>query len=215
MAKTRTGARAAGRKKPAGRKKTSPKTGPRAARTRSVRKRAPARRTRTTAKRARVSTAPKRRTASISAAAAAAAFKQLPQNGRGYYSFSPAGQQHGTDPTLASLQAIGAAWAVHPDARGMKMGIGDISLPNGGPMPPHTSGHQRGRNVDIRPARLDGAQKPIRFQSADYDRPRTQALVNTILADPNVSFILFNDPQITGVRPLPNHDNHLHVQLRQ
>ena len=73
-------------------------------------------------------------------------------------------------------------------------------------------------NVDIRPVRTDGSEVAVGDyeRSSVYDRQRTQELVDEIPKDPNVEFILFNDPQIQGVSASdPSHNNHLHVQYKR
>lgn len=137
---------------------------------------------------------------------------QLP-SGNGRYSYEPSANQYGTAATIQSVIDLGIRWKNnhpnHPD-----IGIGDISNQGGGPMQGHTKGHRIGKNVDIRPVRTDGAMLPTNINDPSYDPQRTQDLVNEINADPNVRVIYFNDPNITGVKPLAGHDNHLHVEYK-
>jgi penicillin-insensitive murein DD-endopeptidase len=136
----------------------------------------------------------------------------LPQvSGNGYYSFSPAANQFGTQQTIDTITAVGRQWQLNMSTR--PFGAGDISLKGGGSMPGHTTGHRLGKNVDLRPMRSDGRQAPVTWQDPAYDRAATQLLVNNFRAAPNCSRIFFNDPQITGVTPLAGHDNHLHVEM--
>lgn len=79
----------------------------------------------------------------------------------------------------------------------------------GGLYPPHFT-HQWGAEVDMRPMTTDG--NAGRWQDANYDRPRTQAMVSA-LAQLGAGTIYFNDPQITGATPLGGHDNHLHASF--
>jgi hypothetical protein len=79
-------------------------------------------------------------------------------------------------------------------------------------MPGHTTGHQQGKNVDIRPVRNDGQEAAVTWQNSAYSQQFTQDLVDKIREDPNVQNIYFNDPNISGVQPLAGHDNHLHVE---
>src|SRR6266851_2186793 len=102
----------------------------------------------------------------------------LPTPGPGYYSYKPTSQQFGLAETIRALQHIGAGWERdHP--QGPRIGIGDISKRGGGPMPGHAS-HQRGVDADIRPARSDGHETAVSYQSAAYSRALTQELVNLI-----------------------------------
>lgn len=137
----------------------------------------------------------------------------LPRSGAGFYSYKPAPQQYGLPETIMALQAIGSAWQKgYP--QGPRIGIGDISLRGGGPMRGHKS-HQKGVDVDIRLFRTDGREEPTRYQLPEYSRAMTQELINLIRANGilGVRYIFFNDPRATGVKPWPNHDNHLHVRF--
>lgn len=136
---------------------------------------------------------------------------QLPQvSGNGYYSYEPAANQYGTQDTIDAITEVGAQWQLSMSTR--PFGVGDISLAGGGPMPGHTA-HQLGRNVDVRPMRSDNAQKPVKWTDPSYDRTATQLLVDNLKAHVTVQGINFNDPQITGVKPLTGHDDHLHIQM--
>ena len=137
----------------------------------------------------------------------------LPRSGPGFYSYKPMSQQYGLPETIQALQAIGSAWQrAHP--QDPRIGIGDISLRGGGPMRGHKS-HQKGVDVDIWLVRNDGRKEPTRYQSPQYSRAMTQELINRIRANGilRVRYIFFNDPRATGVKPWPNHDNHLHVRF--
>lgn len=135
----------------------------------------------------------------------------LPQiSTNGYYPYSPMARQYGTQATVDTVVQICRDWFRN---QRYLVGIGDMSFVDGAPMPPHTS-HRDGRNVDIRPMRLDHANQPIDIFSAQYDREATRLLVQALLAHANVQQILFNDNQIAGVTPYAGHDNHLHVKTR-
>jgi len=140
---------------------------------------------------------------------------QLPASGPGFYARSAPDRRFGRPETISALQAIGSAWArAHPD--GPRIGIGDISRRGGGPFPPHAS-HRNGLDVDIRPVRGDRREEAVRYQLPAYSRALTQELVNLIRANGVlvVQHIFFNDPQVTGVRRWPGHDDHLHVRFTQ
>src|SRR5215470_7826858 len=84
----------------------------------------------------------------------------LPVSGRGFYC-TDAGRAHGRAGTLRAVAAIAAEWhRRHP--AGPRLGITGISLPGGGPMPPHR-GHRNGTAVDIRPVRGDGREGPVSY----------------------------------------------------
>jgi hypothetical protein len=93
-------------------------------------------------------------------------------------------------------------------------GVGNISLPSGGRFPPH-NWHQDGLGIDVRPARVDGAQLPVTYQDRHYDREATQRLVDAFRVTGQVDKIYFNDPKIHGVQHSKGHDNHFHVQLKR
>jgi hypothetical protein len=143
-------------------------------------------------------------------------FKLLPQvdsgdNNAGYYSYSMAREQYGTPDAIETLQVT--AQVFHELRPNLRIGIGDISLRDGAPFPPHTS-HRTGRNSDIRPLRKDGAQRGVTIFEDAYDREATRVLVQTLLMHPNVKRILFNDLEIEGVNEAQGHHNHLHVETR-
>jgi hypothetical protein len=130
----------------------------------------------------------------------------------GYYTYSEARKQYGTPATILLLQEV--AQTFHATIPELRVGIGDISLRDGAPMPPHTS-HRNGRNTDIRPLRTDGQQIPVTITDDAYDREATRLLAQILLARPTVKKIFFNDPQIEGVIPLQGHHNHLHVETKE
>lgn len=137
----------------------------------------------------------------------------LPSRGAGYQSYVPQSRQYGTAHTIRALQAIGAAWQRrHPD--GPRIGFGDISFRNGGLMAGHKS-HRTGFDADVRPMRNDGKEMGVVYQAPQYSRALTQELVNLIRANGvlPVRFIFFNDRGVTGVKPWPGHDNHLHLRF--
>ena len=140
---------------------------------------------------------------------------QLPERGTGFYSYSRyRHKQFGLAETIRAIETICHDWFLN-HRTGPLIGIGNISVRGGGPVPPHSS-HQRGVDVDIRPLRSDGARVSVRYQDAAYSRSRTQELVNTIRANSilSIDIILFNDPDVVGVQPWPGHDDHLHVRFR-
>jgi len=149
----------------------------------------------------------------------------LPQNyaNSGYYHYGTPGSgrgQYGTPKAINLLGQVGAQWQA---AGRTPFGVGNISLARGGYFAGH-SGHQNGRQIDIRPVRTDGAQEGgTTWQNPAYDRAGTQALVNMLLATGAVRVVRFNDPEIRGVTSDPidpnnptaprTHDNHLDVEL--
>lgn len=94
-----------------------------------------------------------------------------------------------------------------------RIGIGDISLPGGKKTPDHDS-HMSGLEVDVRPLRKDGLEKPVFWWDAEYDKNSTAKLIEMFRTFAPVAFVLFNGPDIPFVRKAKNHDNHFHVKLR-
>jgi len=141
---------------------------------------------------------------------------QLPQSGRGFYSYSlDKSKQFGLPKTIEAIKKIAKDWfSKFPDEP--LIGVGNISYNRGGEMKPHKS-HRTGLDVDFRPLRKDGTGKPVTYQSTGYSRSRTQELIKAIRSNTvlEVDLILFNDPGVTGVRPWSGHDNHLHVRFKK
>lgn len=134
-------------------------------------------------------------------------FVQLPQSGTGFYSYASSSKQYGTPKCIATAKAV--ALAVNAKLS-VNIGIGEMSQQNPGNFGPHKT-HYKGRAIDIRPLRTDGAESPCTHTDSTYSRERTKALVEALRSDSNVRQILFNDSEIPGVTHCVNHDNHLHV----
>lgn len=142
-------------------------------------------------------------------------FFVLPQKpeGAAYYTYGTpvngAGQY--ADPRLLSLLLlIEHRWQA-VDKR--KIGIGNISLADGEPFPPHGS-HRTGRDVDIRLFRKDGREVPVTRFQPEYDRDATAKLIGMFFESSIVQMILFNDITIPRVRPAARHDDHFHLTIR-
>lgn len=144
-----------------------------------------------------------------------AGFIQLPASGAGFYAYSSGDRRWGTPAMVYGLIAGAGDWKTdHPDHP--RIGIGDLSLMNGGTMSGHVS-HKVGKDVDVRPVRID-AEGPTTIFQANYSSARTKDLiVNHLKPELDVKVIFFNDPQIEGplsyVQPWPNHDNHFHLRI--
>jgi hypothetical protein len=143
---------------------------------------------------------------------------RIPASGPYHTTYSPEGvpRHYGTARTVALFQMV--AERFH-HATGLKLRIGDISVRGGDAISGHRA-HTNGRNVDIDMVFNDGRTQvePRRnsqnatYRSPAYDRERTQLLVNIIRELAPNADILFNDPNIRGVRAYGAHDNHLHIQ---
>lgn len=66
-------------------------------------------------------------------------------------------------------------------------------------------------SIDVRPASIDGLVVADWNTSKNYDRQKTQEIVDMIRYIDPYATIYFNDPQIKGVSPMKDHDNHIHV----
>jgi hypothetical protein len=133
-------------------------------------------------------------------------------NDADYYSYSKAREQYGTRAAIETI--LEAAQSFHELCPDLRIGIGNISLRDGAPFPPHTS-HRTGRNIDIRPLRKDGELRGVTIFEDAYHREATRLLVQILLTHPNVKRILFNDLEIEGVIEAQGHHNHLHVDTRE
>lgn len=135
-------------------------------------------------------------------------FVQLAASGPGFYNYSPSSDRWGTPRMIYGLERIGRRWR----GQGPRMGIGDVSLANGGRMPGHVS-HQLGVDVDVRPVRGDGREGPITIYQSAYSRTLTQRLLNLYVAELRIRLILFNDTRTRPVQTWPNHHNHFHARI--
>jgi len=139
-----------------------------------------------------------------------AKFTMLARAGQGYYTYGQDQKRFGSRSCLASIKRVAKAM----DSMGLIIGVGNISLVNGGRMRPHTS-HQRGVDVDFRPLRHDQRRLGTNIHRAEYSSQNTEKLVRELRNDPNLELILFNDDSIPGVKFWTGHDNHLHVRFNK
>jgi len=140
-------------------------------------------------------------------------FQQMPASGKGFECYGPSHKRYGRPEVIRGIQQVTLEWHER-FPNGPRLGIGNISLENGGPMPPHVS-HQRGVDVDIAPIAKTADEIPLTWRHPKYSRERTQLLVNLMASHSGlkVRVILFNDPQIAGASYCAGHDNHLHVSF--
>jgi hypothetical protein len=154
---------------------------------------------------------------------------RLPAEGRGYFTWDPVLKRQpnrdwrrwGTDELVrTTLRVIRRFRALHPGAP--RLGVGDLSLPDGGYFGPEVSGgighgtHQNGLDVDVYYPRLDRRERPPR-RPDQVDVGLSQALLDLFLAA-GVELV-YTGPSLPlegpsdVVQPLVNHDNHLHVRI--
>lgn len=141
-------------------------------------------------------------------------FVDLGEAGAGFYRcLDSIGGTWGTANAIATVKLVAAQWAA--EGHWARLGIDDISLPHGGYFPPHDS-HQVGLDVDFRLPRRDGSELPVGdYRDGTYSRSLTQHLVDLLWNTGEVTFILFNDPNVSGVKPWDGHENHLHVHFKR
>jgi murein endopeptidase len=122
----------------------------------------------------------------------------------------------GTDAVVSKVLTVIAIYAAkHPEAP--RVGVGDLSRPQGGPFGPRHASHQNGLDADVYYPRLDRRERPP-HTPAQVDHRLAQALVDLFVrAGAEVIFVGPNTG-LTGppgvVEALSNHDNHLHARFR-
>ncbi|MGE0707077.1 MAG: penicillin-insensitive murein endopeptidase [Planctomycetota bacterium] len=133
---------------------------------------------------------------------------QIAASGAGFNAYSLPGRRWGRPQLIYGIERTGARWAPLGWPR---IGVGEISLENGGPMPPHVT-HREGKNADIRPVRTSG-EGPVTIYQAAYSRSRTQRLIDLMRAETSARSVLFNDTGVRGVSTYPGHHNHFHLSI--
>ncbi len=150
---------------------------------------------------------------------------RLPERGEGFQTFRnrrypPGAFLYGRPETIQALKRIGHMWRTLAE-KSPPIGIGDISLRRGKGGHPivvggrHQVWHRTGLEVDILPVRGDGRPGKVNRHDPAYSRRLTQRLVDIIRSNGvlRVRQVLFNDPEIRGVRAYPYHDDHVHVHF--
>jgi hypothetical protein len=153
---------------------------------------------------------------------------QFPASGPGFFTLDMAlktspsrwWRRCATDTTVTRTMAVlGEFHVAHPD--GPRLGVGDLSLPAGGPFGPEYGGglghrsHQNGQDVDIYWPRLDRAEREPE-RPALVDRALSQDLVDRLVAAGAEYVFVGPSLHLHGprgvVQPLVYHDNHVHVR---
>ncbi|MGH4031201.1 peptidoglycan-binding domain-containing protein [Actinomycetota bacterium Odt1-20B] len=144
---------------------------------------------------------------------------QLPEYGPGFRATARPEHRWGRAETARALLAVAALWRRrHP--RGPVLDITCIGPRGGGPISGRRA-HRLGLDVDIRPprpaGRAGGAGRPgaVDRRAPGHDRALTQELVDLLRGNGilRVHLIVFDDPEVRGVRPRPGHGAHLHVRF--
>ena len=142
----------------------------------------------------------------------------LPRSGVGFVASKPERNQFGLLETILALREIGRRWnARHPS--GPPIQISDISRSGGGKFSPHSS-HRIGNDVDIRFIRKDGRLGPINplisSQKANFDKARTQDLVNIIKENGVLTVHKLWINKYIGLAHINGdeiHNDHMHVRF--
>lgn len=137
-------------------------------------------------------------------------FIQLAASGAGFYAYGAAYKRWGTPRLVYALERAARRWSQESRTR---MGVGNISLENGGPIPPHVS-HQQGLDLDVIPMRLDGREDGVTIYENSYSRSKTQRIIDLISSEIRPRVILFNDSRTRGTQSWPGHDNHFHFSTQ-
>ena len=154
---------------------------------------------------------------------------KLPPAGRHYFTWDPIlhespgrpWRRRGTDELIRTVLGVVHEYArAHPAAP--RIGIGDLSLPEGGDFGPEVGGgighgtHQNGLDVDVYyPLRSGFERAPLSV--GEIDLRLAQDLVDRFVAAGADLIYVGPGTPLTGpadvVVPLVNHDNHLHVRI--
>jgi hypothetical protein len=111
---------------------------------------------------------------------------------------------------MTAILHVGLEWQAIDRRR---FGVRNISLP-GGKTPVDHDSHRDGLQVDVRPLRKDGLEKPVTWMDAEYDLAATEKLIELFRTFAPVKRVLFNDARIPFVRPFHDHDNHFHLEIQ-
>ena len=154
---------------------------------------------------------------------------QLPASGQAWFTWDPVLKRSPDRPwrrwatahvVSTTIHVLNDFHRRHPKAP--PVGVGDLSLPEGGYFGPEVSGgighatHQNGLDVDVYYPRIDRRLKaPVRVDQVDV--PLAQELVDMFVAAGATTVYVGPNLPLTGppdtVRPLVNHDNHLHASF--
>jgi hypothetical protein len=110
---------------------------------------------------------------------------------------------------MTAILRVALEWQAIDERR---IGVGNISRADGFDDDDHVS-HLDGLQVDIRPLRKDGLEKPVVWTDRRYDKEATAKLIGLCRTFAPVKIVLFNDTSIPFVKWTKGHDDHFHVAL--
>lgn len=140
-----------------------------------------------------------------------AGFIQLANSGPGFFGYYVSSKRWGRSTLVYGIERAARRFkAANPSAP--RLGVGDISLVNGGDISGHAS-HERGVDADFRPMRNNGTEGPVTITQSAYSRTLTQRILDLLRSEMRVRTIFFNDSRVRGVQNWPNHANHFHVRI--
>jgi murein endopeptidase len=155
---------------------------------------------------------------------------KLPAEGPDWFTWDPAlnrkpnrpWRRYGTDALVRTvLRVVREYRAANPGAP--RVGIGDLSRPQGGPFGARYGGlghgsHQNGRDVDVWYPLRDGTERRPLLAS-QVDRRLAQDLLNRFVEAGAVTIYTGPSLRLRGPHriaiPLVHHDDHLHVRIGQ
>jgi protein MpaA len=148
---------------------------------------------------------------------------QLPAEGNLFFTWDPllrrapnrAWRRWGTDRLVRTvLQVLAAYRRAHPAAA--RVGVGDLSRPQGGSFGPKHVSHQNGLDVDVYYPRRDRLERAPE-RATQIDRRLSQDLVDRFVRAGAVTVFVGPQTRLRGnarvVQRLAQHDNHMHVRL--
>jgi len=153
---------------------------------------------------------------------------QLPAEGRFFFTWDPVRRtspnrpwrRFGTDRLVRITLRVVASYArAHP--RAPRVGIGDLSRPNGGEFGRRFGGlghasHQNGLDVDVLYPRRDRRERSA-TATAQVDRRLSQELLNRFLRAGARLVFVGSRSGLSGparrVQRLPHHEDHMHVRF--
>ena len=105
-------------------------------------------------------------------------FQRMVAFGPGFECYGLEIKRFGRPEVLKAIESVAAEWAKRYPS-GPRLGIGNLSFEQGGPIPPHVS-HQDGVDVDLSPIASTNEEIALTWTSPEYSHERTQELVDLL-----------------------------------